>query len=99
MKSSEWGILIFAVAVGVGAWLVWRVLRQSGWWRRTAVLMNHPPMKYVCAAFLFILPAVILDLGIVRRQVAIFFEELFEMNAGLALLFGSLSIKLCRNRA
>jgi hypothetical protein len=97
LKSSELALLIFVIVAAVGVWQAWRSLRQSGLQRRVAYLMNHPPLQYVCVACLFVFVATVLDLGLVHRQIAIFVEELFEMNAGLTLLFGALSMKLCRD--
>ena len=52
---------------------------------------RYPPFEFVAVAVIFLCIAAIIDLEIVRYHFLFFLEELFEMNAALALVFACLA--------
>lgn len=58
---------------------------------------NYIPSKFVVAAILFGSAGLIIDLEIVHHDFLFFLEELFEMNASLALLFAAFAVQVERN--
>jgi hypothetical protein len=85
-----WGVTLLAAAVGAGAlyhfrrWLKPENLREF--------LTRYPAFQFLAVAFGFLAVAIFIDLDHNRRTVMYFFEELFELNAAIAILFAAIAI-------
>ncbi len=70
------------------------VLGYRAWLRRFfSSSMHYPPYILLTFSATLIFVALVIDLQLWPRRVLFMFEELFEMNAGLALLFAVLYVR------